>query len=345
MIIVIFLILIIESYSYVNNTIICSKGYGVVYDNEENKLICEPCQKGYYSFGGNSECLSCREYNNESNKNSYYSDRIGSDSCQYVTQGMFTSVLHSEVLHCSNHCEQCIGDIQLGKCIKCEAGYELVNEGMNGCRECDENQYSDGYTQCLQLPERSYVIKNEFGKRIGFQYCPKGCLSCDENNCFEYDESLTNELNLDYNETKFISYCKTYINKTRNEYEEIHCNECYEPYILQSDGLCHECPKYYHYYNDECVRNKNNCIIQLNDECLECEYNYILSNGSCQESSLCLVRNHRTCDVCSTNVLSNNGNCNEMESCIYSENNQCLKCPNGLYVNQTTKSCESISEF
>ena len=122
--ILIFLIFIIGiKANEINDKIICSKGSGLVYDSQQNKMICQPCSKGFYSFGGSNKCMSCREYNNKSNPFDYYSDHIGSENCQHVKRGMYVNKDHSEVFKCNDHCEHCVGDIHLGKCLKCEPGF------------------------------------------------------------------------------------------------------------------------------------------------------------------------------------------------------------------------------
>ena len=84
---------------------------------------------------------------------------------------------------------------------------------------------------------------------------------------------------------------------------------------------------------------KENCLKQIDQECIECEEGFVLSFGKCYKlDDNCVESTNKTCEICQNEVMTMKWNCSNeiIEHCEYSINNltetKCLICED-LYRN------------
>ena len=223
-------------------------------------------------------------------------------------------------LKCSSHTiENCM---QLRKnntsyyCDKCKENHFLFFDDLY-CLPCDHKYYGQvgcgGNCDSSRYKNDRFVYCNENKCKEGYFYLNGLCFSCE----------------------KGSPGCKNCsVSETQNEYGQIDynyiCNECLsDEYRLDQFGTCEKCSI------SNCLKCKftdNN----LNQECIQCEENYYLSNGICKNCKTVSI-NYMSCTDCSDDS-SNLSSC----YCYYSnyaihENKTCSYCPEGCnycYINE-----------
>ena len=307
----------------------CKSGF------EFNNGNCNECKEGWYSTGGIEQCKDCKTSCTTSN----YCD-ITTGKCIDCQNGekQITEVNETKCVSCSNDkfCSRCStdSDQSLRKCIYCDDGYYL-NTTSNHCIQC--SLLNDKCAVCSRESDKCLECKGNYELNEG------ECNKCETNTvifngkCVECHEAIPNCLECDYN----------------NELQKGICTKCYTPYEINSEThLCQLCQeKNSHFNNDtlKCEQNIQHCEIQIDNECLQCEHNYLLSFGKCIEpKDNCISQTIKTCEQCQTNVLTTNGDCSiNSSNCLYpiniNEGMKCLKCKN-VYENkegicETNKQC------
>ena len=329
----------------------------------------------------------CKSFTDEEERKRrcpFFTYKEGCEKCDFCDIGYHTNSLFTDCLHCSSHCLECEGGGS-GKCLQCEYGYGLVKNGSYGCELCKgTRQYSDGHTECLSMNDNNKFLFNSqtqtfrwnscgenceicsLGKKGACTKCKEGyelqqtdwsCVSTSQNgnngnsngnnqtSCKEKTEVLINGKCIQcYEVTNYCSECHI-VEKTT---DEIVCDECYAPYVLEKN-TCKQCPEYYHYeFNtatnkSECVMNSRGCILQVdNSLCIDCQRGYLLDRDStCFVSYQCEVINDNTCLLCSSGTsLATEGECGEDYNCKYTSNWECLTCQNKYHLN-TNSTCEA----
>ena len=314
--------------------ILCPTG---TFNNKNGSISskdCIACVPGSYSEKtGSSQCLLCpiATYNNRPGSSSLkdckscpsgtYNGNEGQSECTKCPSGTYNSNIGSTL---SSDCITCsIGTFSLegsSNCSKCSDGTYNPNNGQSKCLECDRH--------CLS--QNCDVFTGECYKCIsGYYLNPENsmeCISCSRNKyCF--DCLPTNKF----------------------------CVKCEAPYGPDENGNCIQCTSKQFWENGKCFDiSINGCINQIkSNECILCENNYYLLNGSCilkdqLNDEKCEKYSINQCESCE-NHLAIGGDCKNINHCEYSFSQQiepflqqCYQCePNYILVNENT-TCLSI---
>ena len=339
---------IVYSSEYTNNYLSDQIYYDNKYCNsciEGYNLVNNLCQK-QCDIGKEEKCLKCEA--NTTNRCSscnpkYYLDKL-LGTCHKCGE---------------NNCLIC----DEKTCFDCENGYELISnkcyktceKGINEkCKEC-KNINSNNKGECESCNQGFYLPSDSMDKSKCFP-CSFACLSCYGNTTTSICTSCKENFILSRGK------CKIDFDGDDDEPEE---KKCPPPYVL-SGGFCME--KCSVGPNDKCYScndeelkidqckecnsgyflptdsDKKKCEIcgafclkcegtKLNNQCLECQYNYMLFEGRCVKN--CEIGNNDKCKKC----LETPGNNFRCESCndgyylpeftsdINYHNSKCQKCP------------------
>ena len=286
---------------------------------KDSALRCTKCEEDSYSkyyISSDGKCRSCQNDKNRGNCQVCNDDiNAPCDSCYYKDYALKDDKCVPCTELFGNLCAECSEK----ECLKCRSDYGLLDN--NTCSDCT-SLFGSGCSNCGLSPYnlKPYCIECKYNYFLGND---GKCKSCVE------DGHLTN--------------C--------NKCEEIGkngiiCTSCIWGYYL-IDGKCIESCGYYQ-INDRdgecrsCSDEKiglNNCkrCQKLNNneyECIECNWNYILSNGKClyiEDEEIAI--------------------CTEIEN-ISSEDNpiySCINCPSNNYIpflkEDGAKICLKIEDY
>ncbi|ELP92022.1 protein serine/threonine kinase, putative [Entamoeba invadens IP1] len=207
------------------------------------------------------------------------------------------------------HCTQCMNGYypdSEGECNKCDT--------LPNCFECDQTK-----AKCTKC-------------KTGFGFFNGSCVQCNLNKGAIF-ENETSECKMCYSSFDNCKLCQ----KTSTNVE---CVECSPPYSWDSiSKTCKLCidGNYYDKTTKNCVSNNNICTIQnKEDECLTCNNNYFLRNGSCIPFDNCEGDNTQTSSSCECqDTLAINSNCyvsSDESTCKYvllngyEDLKKCLSC-------------------
>ncbi|ELP90250.1 hypothetical protein EIN_339010 [Entamoeba invadens IP1] len=158
------------------------------------------------------------------------------------------------------------------------------------------------------------------------------------------------------NEVNGCSRCYERIENCKICYQnnnEIRCQTCYEPYVVDANGTCTLCKSDKYYYNNNfCVFLDTNCEIQTSElKCLKCQQNNYLINQNCIsniEDVNCKEKSLAGCQECSNGISINNYCENSISNCKYilSTNSdvksKCFQCTDN-YILFSNKTCNSVN--
>ncbi|ELP86125.1 protein serine/threonine kinase, putative [Entamoeba invadens IP1] len=275
----------------------CMVGHCMAYPE-----MCTQCLDGYYNDAGicnkcSSVCQTCK--NTES-------------TC--LTCLDKTYLYEYTCLPCHDKCTSCD---TLDGCTLCQDLYFPKNKTCHSCVEI-ENCF-----RCNPAKEECTSCTGDFIVSSGICVCPS----------FKYQNSQ-NTCQFCYNKIVNCKTCKETENYSSST-NTIKCTECYEPYIVDSNGNCVLCPliTYYSNLTKGCRPNTiSGCLKQvLVDKCLACDTNYYLTNQTCQaKNSNCLTYSQTSCEECSSGITLR-GTCeNNGMNCKYFINEHskstCLNC-------------------
>ena len=321
-------------------------------DYEDNKY-CTSCIEGYNllnnlcikqcDIGKEEKCLKC-----ETNR---------TNRCSLCNPKYYLDIFSGTCHKCQeNNCLKCDNKT----CFVCDIGYELISnkcyktceKGKNEkCREC-QNIISNNKGECSSCNE-GYYLPNNSADKSKCSPCSFACLSCYGNKTTSICTSCKDNFKL------YGGKCKINYNDSTEE------NECPLPYI-SSGGFCMEkCSigtndKCYSCNNeelkiDQCKEcnigyflpadtDKKKCELcgayclrcegtKLNNKCLECQNNYMLSDGRCVKN--CEIGNNDKCKKClekpginyRCEICNDGYYLPELSSDINYHNSKCQKCP------------------
>ena len=178
----------------------------------------------------------------------------------------YNKVINIDELSCNKieKCIECNGSGETLKCVKCELGYELIdnickipkcNLGENDkCLSCQKNP--DKEQECLGCNEGYYLPENLNNKNKCSQCSINGCKTCDNNICNEckifYDPVYDN------NNKNIISSCKLRCDIGMKE----KCVTCNIEKGKESE--CSSCNEGFRLINGKCKKIENSFIAIYN---------------------------------------------------------------------------------
>ena len=211
-------------------------------------------------------------------------------------------------------------------CEKCKEGYFYINGNctscskvFQGCSKCDyeRNQDKENFT-CIKCLNNEYTLTDEgFCEKCSFPNCDKchynnGTVECDKCNEGYYKNSAGDCLECYYHNIEG-GYCKVCSDNDNNiDYDNCNCDY---GYTKLENGSCFKCQ----------------------ENCDECEYNYILNTTECIECSYSnyILNSFKNCTYCGFGCnecelnIENNPICKRCDHDFFLDKNQCKKCPEG----------------
>ena len=328
---------------------IVGKNYCNVCDLEGK--LCKTCEDNYYmdENGGcaysegceisyNGECLKCKD--------------------GFILIGKENEFRFCKSLSIDNfkHCQDI--DTQTGFCKSCENGYFLTSEEKKCIKTANCKQSIFG--NCIACDDGYYYNKKEDKcelKRYELAYCKESVdgINCD--NCL--DEYYPDENGICVK----TQYC--------SESKFLECRKCMPGYYLSNNFMCSriEFCDTIDKYSLVCLTCKGNyyldtkdykcrssledgpykfCQKVINGKCVQCNYNYFLSENSiCTPSKICEEAENGQCIICPENYhLGKDNICTNVENCIYSESGLCVECEDGYYYDRKNGTCiEMYDQF
>ena len=286
--------------------------------NKENG-VCDLCEDDYFLGQGDFKCTETENC---------YESMFG--TCVKCIDGYYLDRSNDGCFFKENQFQNCEQTINGETCDICDNNYFLSEDFF--CLETNFCLETKDY-KCTQCIKNYYLAEN--GNCSFTDKCKKSkgesgtCLECLKEYYLDLndDKCKSNEFDEEY------KFCK--------KFNEI-CIECTDNYYLgedkkcsttkncaeSEDGICLICTKDYYLGNDsKCIKSKNveNCIsYNDNNDCIECEDNYILVN--------------KTCKIIDDENLIN---CKEADD----KSKICTLCKNDFYLNITDNLCYSNKEF
>ena len=286
----------------------------------ENSNTCIKCENKYFLFFNNLLCLPC--------DHKYY----GQKGCGGNCDG--SNYKDSRIVLCEEDgCKKGFYNIN-GICQEC-------SKIIDGCSICSIN---DEKNEQVSLKTCHECISNEFRLNKDFNLCDR----CSMNNCLKchfnenYTSTLCDECEEGYyvNNENICSKCKN-VNIPNGNCKVCSDNEedinsktysCNQYYVLVGEN-CIKCPDNCPYceYNEikketECIRCKENYIINANKKCTYCGENCEFCKLNENSEPICLF--------CNSKYFLTEGKCincpNNCQKCKIAENNKikCVSCNN-----------------
>ncbi|ELP83810.1 hypothetical protein EIN_241470, partial [Entamoeba invadens IP1] len=286
-----------------------------------DNTICLPIDKNCENYNKNNKCVLCK---NKFVLNANY-ECVSSEKCMYGT---------------------------ITNCYKCQDRYTR-NDTL--CMLDDKCEYSDGsiciicktgnvYNKCENCTAHCRLCKNE------------KCLICDNNFilnnesvCVEMESGVSNGISTIWCYDTFYIANGICNDCTLKHEHSVLCNKnntisCEVDYNFLSERLCISSICQNETFNEEngmCNLPKANCVLIVNNKCIECEDNYILdNNNNCVYvandtlSTGCVLYNQYGCISCDIGYYLSNTKCHRCSencsSCIDLET-KCLSCKSGYY--------------
>ena len=302
----------------------CIEGYYL----SKNDNVCTTEKNCYYGDGELGICLSCAEN---------YAIDFKDGKCKLNTED-------NEYKYCleiDGDCTKCLNGYYLGddkKCSKVENCAESDKEG--NCLVCSENYYLDLDNKCTNI---EHCLHSDFGR----------CLQCEK----EYFYDIFNKAcilsekkfnNCRFGDGKICLLCNEefYLNQKDNLcYNNTEKGKFYKCELTDYEGEnCFKCINNYHigFLDKKCTNILGCEMINNEDKCLECSYNYCLDvkNGICkinnyiyEEEEKFFYRCNKTnemgdaCEKCIEGyILNDKGLCIDDIHCEEKENGVCQKC-------------------
>ncbi|XP_058630422.1 proprotein convertase subtilisin/kexin type 5 [Onychostoma macrolepis] len=307
----------------------CTRGYPV-------GQVCKSCASGCTSCEKNAtNCLSCEEtlllHKHECVEGCPPGHTVRNRECVQCPE---SCVICSEDRLCTEckedfflHAGQCIvvcpdgffEDTDQGICERCHADCELCDgPEPNNCDSCSDTDHTLHNGACLApCPAHTYK-ESRSGECMA---CDSSCLTCSgphDTSCSSCSEGLAMDAH---------GRCATPIT-------------CPSHHYSNQDGECHLCHKYCH-----------ECSGPHQDQCLSCNQNHYLLNGSCvnQCPDEFFRGETQRCEPCHPNCLTCMGrHSHECLSCrahLYRDVKECVDtCRSGRYASAVSRTCERCHE-
>ncbi|ELP89830.1 protein serine/threonine kinase, putative [Entamoeba invadens IP1] len=356
---------------YYEHNNVCKPCENGTHSSTSGSTACTPCQGGYYSLIGYSECVHCDGLCGDrcdaaSGKclsciSGYVLQPTGecvgceggqyanatTNSCKLCVSGMYSEQNAPSCTSCGDgtyskegatRCKACLSicntcDKTTGVCLTCYSGYQL--NASQSCEICRRGTYSYG-TKCVDCEEMKY--QNEEGQSFCLA-CSANCASCDKTNgkcttCksgYGYDSGICTLCPDGYYSTGKTGSCIPC---------PVICDNC-----IKESGVCSSCSSGFKKVGDNCTScasngNCNSCDSNENESnrvCVECAENCYLDD----EENSCFLCNtiDPNCDNCSRNAKV----CLACKDDFVTDGTSCNKC-GASEVKIDTQSCVKCFE-
>ncbi|ELP94370.1 hypothetical protein EIN_401330 [Entamoeba invadens IP1] len=304
----------------------CKQCENGTHSSTGGSTACTPCQGGYYSLIGYSECVHCADASVLAVKGGQYAN-AATNGCKLCAAGTYSEHNATSCTSCGDdtyskegatRCKACLSvcntcDKTTGECLTCYSGYQL--NASQSCEICQRGTHSYG-TKCDDCEEMKY--QSEEGQSV--------CLACSTNCYIDGSCTLCHD---GYYSTGGTGSCKPC---------PVICDNC-----IRESGVCSSCSSGFKKVGGECTScasngNCNTCDSDENESnrvCVECAENYYL-NDEDNSCNLCNTidpncvkcsRNAKVCVACKDDFVTDGTSCYKCgASEVKIDTQSCMKC-------------------
>ncbi|ELP89851.1 protein serine/threonine kinase, putative [Entamoeba invadens IP1] len=295
----------------------CKQCKNGTHSSTSGSTVCAPCQGGYYSLIGDSECVHC--------------DDLCGDHCD-AASGKCLSCISGYVLQ------------PMGECVGCESG-QYANAATNSCKLCAAGTYSkQNAPSCTNCGDGTYSKEGA----TSCTACASVCNTCDKTTgvCLTcYSGYQLNALqSCEICQRWTYSYGKNCVECEEMKYQSekgqslcLACNtDCAS--CDKTDGKCTTCKAGYGYDSGICTLCHDGYYSTGgNGSCIACPVicdNCIKKSGACSSCSSGYKKVGDNCTSCASN-----GNCNSCDSNENESNRVCVECAEKYFLNEEHNRC------